>query len=91
MQPQRQATAYLTKSGVPIVGDPFIRIEALATAVNASRLLRAEERKPEAKRASATLVMRLAATGDVDADATAAIWKELPGPLLEEAVRAMLG
>ena len=31
--------AFLTKGGVPIVGDPFARIEALATAVNAYCLL----------------------------------------------------
>ena len=91
MQPQRRATAFLTKGGVPIVGDPFARIEALATAVNAARLLRAEERKSEADRSQATRLMRLAAAGDVDANATAAAWRELPGPVLEEAVRAMLG
>ena len=35
--------------------------------------------------------MRLAAAGEVDTKATAAAWAMLTGPVLEEAVRAMLG
>ena len=47
MRPQQQATVYLTSGGVPIVGDPFVRVEALTQAVNAARTLRAENRKAE--------------------------------------------
>ena len=67
------------------MGDPSL--EALATGVNAARLLRAEERKSAANRSQATRIMRLAAAGEVEANATVAAWKELPSPVLDAVAR----
>ena len=91
MQQQQRATHYWTKGGVPILGDPFVRLAEAASAVRASRTLAFELGRPEAQRARATRSLRLAAAGVIDAAATAAAWKGLIAPLLEEALRSSLG
>ena len=54
-------------------------------------LLQHELSVPKEQRKQCTRFLRLAAQDDVDATRTEVLWKSLPTPLHEEAVRSMLG
>ena len=91
MQRQERAAHYWTRGGVPILGNPLSGIADAACHVRAHRALQAELARPENERSRATRLLRLAAAGVVDAEATAAAWHALPPALMEEAIRSMLG
>ena len=91
MEPQEMATYYYTGGGRPLFGDPYKQIGERVEAVKAQRLLQEDEDAPSPGDRRATLLLRLGADGKVDLGATAGLRRALPGPLLEEAMRAALG
>ena len=91
MEPQEMATYYYTGGGRPLFGDPYKQIGERVEAVKAQRLLQEDEDAPSPGDRRATLLLRLGADGKVDLEATAGLRRALPGPLLEEAMRAALG
>ena len=91
MEPQKMATYYYTGGGRPLFGDPYKQIGERVEAVKAQRLLQEDEDAPSPGDRRATLLLRLGADGKVDLEATAGLRRALPGPLLEEAMRAALG
>jgi hypothetical protein len=57
MAPQQHASNYWTKGGVPILGDPFVRVEHAANATTAARVLELEHSRAPHLRANATRML----------------------------------
>ena len=58
MAPQQHASNYWTKGGVPILGDPFVRVEHAANATTAARVLELEHSRAPHLRKNATRMLR---------------------------------
>ena len=90
-KPTPDTSHYFTSGGAALLNDPYAEVGKCAAAVGANAVLQHELSVPKEQRKQCTRFLRLAAQDDVDATRTEVLWKSLPTPLHEEAVRSMLG
>ena len=90
-EPTSDTSHYFTSGGAALLNDPYAEVGKCAAAVGANAVLQHELSVPKEQRKQCTRFLRLAAQDDVDATRTEVLWKALPTPLHEEAVRSMLG